>query len=173
MEEIHWYALYVRMHHEKKVAEQFKAMEVEHFLPVQEVIRQWSDRKKKVITVVIPMLIFIHSTNKQRIELLKQIPSLSGTLMDRCTRRPAIIPQKEMEQFMFMLDYSEESIHFSNEPMKPGEEVKVIKGPLSGLIGQLVNLNGKTHITVQLEQLGYATVEMPVGFVQKINVNGK
>lgn len=173
MEEIHWYALYVRMHHEKKVAEQFKTMGIEHFLPVQEVIRQWSDRKKKVITVVIPMLIFIHATDKQRIELLKQIPSVTGTLMDRCTRRPAIIPQKEMEQFMFMLDYSEESIHFSSEPMRPGEDVKVIKGPLSGLIGQLVNLNGKTHITVQLEQLGYATVEMPIGFVQKICANGK
>lgn len=173
MEEIHWYALYVRMHHEKKVAEQFKTLGIEHFLPVQEVIRQWSDRKKKVTVVVIPMLIFIRTSNKQRIELLKQIPSLTGTLMDRSTRQPAIIRQSEMEQFMFMLDYSEESICFSSEPMKPGEEVQVIKGPLNGLIGQLVDLNGKTHITVRLEQLGYATVEMPIGFVQKIPVNGK
>lgn len=47
MEEIHWYALYVRMHHEKKTAEKFRALGIEHFLPVQEVIRQWSDRKKK------------------------------------------------------------------------------------------------------------------------------
>lgn len=173
MEEIHWYALYVRMHHEKKVAEQFKTLGIEHFLPVQEVIRQWSDRRKKVIVVVIPMLIFVHVTDKQRIELLKQVPSLTGTLMDRCTRRPAIIRQEEMERFMFMLDYSEESIHFSSEPMKPGEDVIVIKGPLKGLVGELVTLNGKTQITVRLEQLGYATVEMPIGFVEKLSVNGK
>lgn len=173
MEEIHWYALYVRMHHEKKTAEQFKAIGVEHFLPVQEVVRQWSDRKKKMTVVVIPMLIFVHVTEKQRIELLKQIPALTGTLMDRCTRKPAIIRQEEMDRFIFMLDYSEESIHFSNEPMKPGEDVIVIKGPLNGLVGQLVTLNGKTQITVRLEQLGYATVEMPIGFVQKLSANGK
>lgn len=173
MEEIHWYALYVRMHHEKKTAEKFRALGIEHFLPVQEVIRQWSDRKKKMTIVVIPMLIFVHITEKQRIKILKEIPSVTGTLIDRSTRKPAIIRDSEMDRFMFMLDYSEESIYFSSEPMKPGEDVKVIKGPLNGLIGQLITTNGKTQVTVRLEQLGYAIVEMPVGFVQKLTTNEK
>ncbi len=42
MEEVRWYVLYVRMHHEKKTAEKLKVAGVTHYLPVQEVIRQSS-----------------------------------------------------------------------------------------------------------------------------------
>ena len=87
-------------------------LHVEHFLPIQEVVRQWSDRKKKIKQVVIPMLIFICTDEKGRIELLQNFPSLTGCLIDPATRRPAIIRDKEMEQFKFMLDYSEETVRF-------------------------------------------------------------
>ena len=118
--ERHWYAFYVRMHHEKKTAEKLEMLHVEHFLPIQEVVRQWSDRKKKIKQVVIPMLIFICTDEKGRIELLQNFPSLTGCLIDPATRRPAIIRDKEMEQFKFMLDYSEETVRFQNEPLAPG-----------------------------------------------------
>jgi hypothetical protein len=86
-------------------------LHVEHFLPIQEVVRQWSDRKKKIKQVVIPMLIFICTDEKGRIELLQNFPSLTGCLIDPATRRPAIIRDKEMEQFKFMLDYSEGTVY--------------------------------------------------------------
>ena len=38
MGKINWYALYVRMHHEKRTAERLAQMEVEYYLPVQEVV---------------------------------------------------------------------------------------------------------------------------------------
>ena len=41
-----WLAAYVKMHHEKKVRDRLASMGIEHFLPVQEEVRQWSDRKK-------------------------------------------------------------------------------------------------------------------------------
>lgn len=50
---------YVRLHHEKKTAERLTAMNIENFLPVQEEIRQWTYRKKKIERVVIPMMIFV------------------------------------------------------------------------------------------------------------------
>lgn len=80
-------------------------LKVVHFLPIQEVIRQWSDRKKKIKQVVIPMLIFICTDEKGRIELLQNLPSLTGCLIDPATRRPAIIRNEEMEKFKFMLDF--------------------------------------------------------------------
>lgn len=85
--EAHWYAFYVRMHHEKKTAEKLGMSGITHFLPIQEVVRQWSDRKKKIQQVVIPMLIFIRTDEKQRVELLQRMPSLTGCLIDPSTRR--------------------------------------------------------------------------------------
>ena len=64
-----------------------------------------------------------------------------------------------------MLDYSEEAVNMSNVPLSPGEKVRVIKGPLRGLEGELVTLNGKTKIAVRLDMLGCASVDMPVGYI--------
>ena len=47
-----------------------------------------------------------------------------------------------------------------------GEMVKVIKGPLAGMEGELVNVDGRSKVVVRLEMLGCAGVDMPVGFVE-------
>ena len=121
MENEHWYAMYVKMHHEKKTAEKLDNMGVRNYLPLQETVKQWSDRKKKVKEVVIPMIIFIRTDEKTRIEVLKSVSSINGTMIDKATHKPAIIRDEEMERFMFMLDYSEDTVRFISEPLKPGE----------------------------------------------------
>lgn len=169
MKKENWYAFYVRMHHEKKTAERLAEMEIEHYLPIQEVIRQWSDRKKKLKVVVIPMMIFVRTSEINRVKLMKLLPSVTGTLIDRCTRRPAIIRDEEMERFRFMLDFSEETVSFINEPIQPGEQIIVVKGALKGLTGELMELHGKTRVSVRIENLGYAAVDIPAGFIERIN----
>ena len=61
-----WLAAYVQSCLEKKTAERLKAMGVECYLPVQSEMRQWSDRRKKVDRLVIPMMIFVHVTPQER-----------------------------------------------------------------------------------------------------------
>jgi hypothetical protein len=65
-----WLVAYVRLHHEKKTAERLTAMNIENFLPVQEEIRQWTYRKKKIERVVIPMMIFVHVDAAERSQVL-------------------------------------------------------------------------------------------------------
>lgn len=168
MENEHWYAMYVKMHHEKKTAEKLSNMGITNYLPLQETIRQWSDRKKKIQVVIIPMIIFVKSNEKTRIEILKNVHSINGTMIDKATHKPAIIRDEEMERFMFMLDYSDEAVQFTNEQLKQGEKVEVIKGPLCGLKGELIEIDGKSQVSVRLNMLGCAMVEMPVGYLKKI-----
>lgn len=162
-----WYALYVRMHHEKKVAQRFREQGTEVFLPIQTVVRQWSDRKKKVDQVVIPMMIFVRVEEAERIALL-QDPSAVSYLTLRGTGHPAVIPDKEMDQFIFMFDYSDSAINFCQDVLTPGCKVRVIKGPLMGLEGELFQHCGKHEVGIRIPQLGYATVEIPVGYLNKI-----
>ena len=51
-----------------------------------------------------------------------------------------------MERFRFMLDYSDSAISLNDPSLIPGEKVRVIKGPLSGLKGELVTVDGKTKV---------------------------
>ena len=53
-----WYVALVRMHHEKKVAERLDKIGIENFVPVQQEIHQWSDRRKMVESVLLPMMVY-------------------------------------------------------------------------------------------------------------------
>lgn len=72
-----------------------------------------------------------------------------------------------------MLDYSEEAVELCTTPLAVGEQVRVIKGPLAGLEGELVTVDGKSKVVVRLDMLGYAQVDMPAGFVEKYIFNSK
>lgn len=162
-----WLVAYVRLYHEKKTAERLTAMNIENFLPIQEEIRQWTYRKKKVERVVIPMMIFVHVDAAERSQVLT-LSAISRYMVLRGEHTPAVIPDEQMERFKFMLDYSEEAVEMCTAPLEPGEWVRVIKGPLTGLEGELVDVDGKAKVVVRLDMLGCAGVDMPVGFVEKV-----
>lgn len=46
--------------------------------------------------------------------------------------------------------------------------MEVIKGSLKGLQGELVELEDHSQVMIRIEHLGYATVEIPVGYVKKL-----
>lgn len=165
--EKHWLAAYVRMHHEKKTRDALTALGIENFLPVQIQTRQWSDRKKKVEVVVLSMMIFVHVNVSERKTVL-ELPSVLRFLPDKEKHIPIIIPDEQMESFRFMLDYSDETVQMANEPLVVGERVKVIKGSLQGLEGELVSVDGKTKVAVRIDALGCAYVDMPIGLVEKV-----
>lgn len=113
-----WLAAYVRLYHEKKTRDRLTAMGIESFLPVQEEIHQWSDRRKKIERVVIPMMIFVHVDPTERAEVLT-LSSVSRYMVLRGESTPAVIPDEQMERFRFMLDYSEEAIEVCSSPPRP------------------------------------------------------
>ena len=163
-----WYVAYVRLFHERKTSEKLAAMGIESFVPVREEVHQWSQRKKKVMRVLIPQMIFIHATQKERMEALT-LASISHYMVLRGEHTPAVIPDAQMKQFMFMVDYSEETIEMFVTPLEPGQTVKVIKGPLAGLEGELVEVEGKSKVIVRLDLLGCAGVDMPIGYIEAAN----
>ena len=160
-----WYVALVRMHHEKKVAERLNKMGIENFVPVQQELHQWSDRRKMVESVLLPMMIFVHVDPKERKEVLSFF-TVSRYMVLRGESSPAVIPDEQMARFRFMLDYSEEAVSMSTTLLARGEKVRVIKGPLTGLVGELVNVDGKSKIAVRLNLLGCACVDMPIGYVE-------
>lgn len=163
-----WLVAYVQSFLEKKTAERLKAMGVECYLPIQSEIRQWSDRRKKVDRLVIPMMIFVHVTPQER-PLPLTLQAISRYMVLRGESRPAVIPEEQMERFRFMLDYSPEAVEICSTPLAAGDAVKVIKGPLAGLEGELVMIGGKSKVAVRLDMLGSAHVDMPIGYVERIN----
>ena len=163
----YWYAVYVRFRHEKRVRDVLMTNEIECFLPIQEEIRQWSDRKKKVERVLIPMMLFVRIEDKQRVTVLSN-PSVSGFVRLRGESNPARIPDDQMERFKFMVGAADSAIQFTDQPLTPGEKVRVVRGPLCGLEGELTQVDGDTVVYVRLDCLGCASVRIAMNSVEKI-----
>ena len=153
-----WLVAVVRIYHEKKTSERLTKMGIENFLPIQQEVHKWSDRRKVVDRVLLPMMIFVHVDPQEQKEVLT-LSAISRYMVLRGESTPAVIPDQQMLRFKFMLDYSDE----------PGEKVRVIKGPLAGLEGELVNVDGKSKVAVRLTMLGCACVDIPVGCVEPVS----
>ena len=55
-----WYVLYTKPRQEKKVTDSLNAIGVEAYCPLVTVIKQWSDRKKKVQIPLINSYVFVN-----------------------------------------------------------------------------------------------------------------
>ena len=74
-----------------------------------------------------------------------------------------------MQDFMFLLDFSTEGVEVLNKDLKRGDRVRVIKGSLQGLEGELVRLKGHKRVVVRLEGVAsIATSFIPGSFLEKI-----
>ena len=100
-----WLVAYVQSCLEKRTARRLAAMGIECYLPIQSEIHQWSDRRKRVDRLIIPMMIFVHVTPQER-ALPLSLQAVNRYMVLRGESAPAVIPDEQMAQFRFMLDYS-------------------------------------------------------------------
>lgn len=164
-----WYVAFVKSCQEKRVAAQLEAFGEEYFLPVQRVARRWSDRVKEVDVLVLKGLIFVHTSEKRRMELIKEIYGIYAYMNASGAYHPVVIPNKQMSTFMYMLGQSELPVTMVAEPLQPGDKVRVLRGSLAGLEGEFIE-NGNHHqVFVRLDILGAASVEISPANLEKIN----
>lgn len=144
-----WYALYTKPRAEFKAAQQLLELRIEHYLPVITKVKQWSDRKKKIVEPLMRGYIFIYANEKERMLSLEQY-SIIRCVFDQ--GRPAKIPGWQIENIKTML--SSDSNVFIHEGLIPGKKVLIKNGPFEGVIGVIKNTeNGKNSIAVSIDLL--------------------
>lgn len=156
----HWVAVLVRMCTEKVVGERLDKLGVENYVPVQTEIHQWSDRKKKVERVVIPMIVFIRVAAGLERQLVKY-SFVSKVLTYPGQNIPAIIPDIQIDRLKFMLNHADTNVELRNVVFEIGDKVQIARGPLKGLEGELCYLElNRPMVAVRIECLGYACVNV-------------
>lgn len=163
-EQAHWYIAIVKNNTEKTVSDRLTKERVEHYLPVQTVWRLWKNgRKAKVDRVVIRAIIFIHCTEAERRAIVR-LPYIHRFMTDRALRGEsdlacpvAIVSDSEIQRLRFMLGQSDVPVEISECQYKKGDKVKVTRGSLAGLEGEVLSLNPrKSEVTVSLQYFGCA-----------------
>ncbi|MBO7604567.1 MAG: UpxY family transcription antiterminator [Bacteroidales bacterium] len=162
----HWYVGCVRSCQEKKVSESLSRMGVEHYLPLRREIHKWSDRRKVVECLVLPRFIFVRCTDKDRVEILLREQRIWRFLPSE--GKAAVVRDEEMETFRRMVQDGPSPVRLSGESLSPGDRVRVMDGPLTGLECELVSVASGRCLAVRLGALGTATMDLDIQTVEKI-----
>ena len=166
--ELHWYVANT-CRQEKKIKQRLDSMGIENFIPFQQIARKIHGVDKLIEVPVIPNLVFIHTTLKTCMSLIQEYAFDMRYLRDRETGNFLIVPDKQMNDFMFLLDFSKEMVEVVNENLKKGDKVRVIKGDFAGIEGELIRVKGHKRVVVRLEGVvSLATAYIPGSFLVKI-----
>ena len=164
MEKSQWYVAIVKHNTEKNSAEKLDKMGIETYLPIQSEHRVWKNgRKAKIDRVVISSTIFIKCTETERREIVKLpfinrfMTNKAGTSANTAHKPLAIIPDNQIELLKFMLSQSDIPIEITEKNFKNGDKVRVIRGSLAGLEGEIVDTkNVQIELIISLELFGCA-----------------
>jgi len=149
-----WYALYTKSRAEKKALEELTKVGIEAYLPLKKVLRQWSDRKKWVEMPIISSYIFIKiaPADYQRVFDVRGIVAYVSYKGKAC-----VIPESDI---LAMKRTIENQMEFSVETntIKKGQLITVTSGPLEGIKGEVIDVQGTKKIILSICNIGYTLV---------------
>jgi len=159
-----WYAVYTVVRHEKVVHQNLIDQGVTSFLPLIEVVNRWKDRKKKVSLPLFPGYLFVHTDLENKLKILKPrgVVRLLGF-----NGNPCPIPYSQIANIQKLI-----SSNLSYDPYKyfiKGKEVIVVKGPLEGAKGKIIERRGNYRLILAVDLIQSAvSVEVDIDDVELI-----
>ena len=162
----YWYALHVRSRHEKKVATLLEQKQIEVSLPLVQVIRQWSDRKKLMQEPLFRGYVFTRiSFQYSRFQVLE---THGAVRFAGIGKRITPIPDVQM----YWLDTALREIQDVQlaKAFPIGRHVKVISGPLRGIEGVVQYTSSTSRLVVWFDALmqGLA-INIDASMIEPIN----
>jgi transcription antitermination factor NusG len=170
-----WFVAIVGRNTEKACRERLAALGYESYVATQIETRVWrTGQKKEVERVLISNLLFIHATERERLEIVK-LPYINYFLTNKAGhtndfgRHPlAVIPDSQMDMLRFMLYHADSPVTFTSEPLHLGDRIRVIRGQLAGCEGYVAKEGNQTHLVVRIDFLGSAQVTISSDDLEKI-----
>ena len=160
-----WVAVLVQMNCEKKVAERLDKLGVENYVPIQQEEHHWSDRKKRIDRVVIPMVVFVRLAKDEEEKFRRFSFILKFIKYPGSKELATPIPDEQIERLKFLLNNADTKVSIV-ENLKVGDKVRLVGGAMKGLEGELSHIEeNKPIVAIRIDGLGYACVS-----VEKFNL---
>jgi transcription antitermination factor NusG len=152
---VYWYVARVKYRTEKKIKNFLEEKGIAHYIPFQEG------------KPMIPCMVFIRTDYRQALALPVESGYMIDYLYDVDTKKFQVIPDKQMQDFMFLLNFQEGTIRIHNTVhTKKWDRVRVIKGEFAGIEGELVRIKGHKRVVVRMEGM----FSMATGYIPGENL---
>ena len=143
-----WFVVYTRPQQELKVASQLSAMGITNYCPTITLLKQYSDRKKKVTKPLLSSYVMVQLEEKER----NKVFDCNGIVRYLFfLGKPAIVPANQINLMQDHLNgvYND----FKVTTLSVGDFYRITEGPFSGVTGKVVETNN-TKVKLELACLG-------------------
>lgn len=163
MNDYNWYAIYTNPRSEKKANTLLLEKGITTYLPLVKRLKQWSDRKKMVEEPLIRSYLFVFVSEREYFDVLNT-PHVSRFITFE--GKAVAIPENQIGIIKKLLSTDLE-VDVTTDQMAEGDFVRVAKGPLLGMEGELVKYKQRKRVVVKLDQIGKTLiVNLPLGFLE-------
>jgi len=143
-----WFVVYTRPQQELKVASQLSAMGITNYCPTITLVKQYSDRKKKVIKPLLSSYVMVELEENER----QKVFACSGIVRYLFfLGKPAVVPANQINLMQDHLNgvYND----FKVNTLSVGDSHTITQGPFSGVTGKVLETNN-TKVKIELACLG-------------------
>ena len=142
---IAWFAVITRWGQWKKITEKMKELRVECFIPD-----------------TYNTLVFLRTDKARALNLVNAGEIKGRFLIDHQTHTLLEVPDKQMQSFIRVTTEFPGTVCSPNVPIQKGARVRVIRGSLKGVEGEVVESpSGTTYLVVRILSLLSAKVSIP------------
>ena len=128
-----WFVLYTRPQQELKVVEQLSRIGITNYCPTITLIKQYSDRKKKVIRPLLSSYVMVKLEEKER----EKVFSCTGIVRYLFLHgKPAVVSPFEIDIMQDHLNGVYNDIKVAT--LSVGQSHIIAEGPFSGILGRVV-----------------------------------
>ena len=143
-----WFVVYTRPQQELKVAQQLSAMGIINYCPTITLVKQYSDRKKKVTKALLSSYVMVELEENQR----EKVFACSGIVRYLFfLGKPAIVQTSDIKLMQDHLNgvYND----FKVTTLRVGDSHMINQGLFSGVFGKVVETDN-TKVKLELASLG-------------------
>jgi len=139
-----WFVVYTKPRNELKVSQRLSVLGVENYTPTKTEVRQWSDRKKKILVPLLPSMVLV-SIHEKEVNKVFEVAGVVRYLFENQKRA-----EVSNEEVLAMNYYLENTYYSNKKELAVGETVKV---PLLEKEATVLSIKGKKCLA-QLRKLG-------------------
>lgn len=164
----YWYVA-VTYRKERIIKQELDKMNIKNFVPFRNVVKERNGKKVKLTELIISGYVFIYTDPKTSMTLTQKLAFNMRYLKEPKTYKPVTIPDKQMQDFIFLLTFPEEQANLVPCNLRRGDKVRIIKGIFAGIEGELIRIKGHKRVVVRLENVAaVATTYIPASFLERI-----
>ena len=149
-----WFVVITRWGQWKKISERLTALRIRHFIPS-----------------TYNTLVFFQTEKKRALDLVNAGEVKGRFIVDHGTRAILEVPEKQMEAFIRVVMEFPDTPVSSEFPITKGTRVRVVRGPLKGIEGEVEETPNGVQLVVGIQSLICARITIGRGDVVPVEDN--